>query len=55
MKYNDMKRAVELLENEWDLGEIESDASRMLYAWIYLLELLEKTEQFVYAEEVVNI
>ena len=46
-----MKRAVELLENEWDLGEIESGASRRLCAWIYLLEILEETEQFVYYRE----
>ena len=51
MKFNDMKRAVELLENEWDLGEIESGASRRLCAWIYLLEILEETEQFVYYRE----
>ncbi len=51
MKVNDMVRAVELLENEWDLGEIESGASRRLCAWIYLLEILEETEQFVYYRE----
>ena len=51
MKLNDMKRAVELLENEWDLGEVESGASRRLCAWIYLLEILEESEQFVYYKE----
>ena len=51
MKFNDMKRAVELLENEWDLGKIESGASGRLCAWIYMLEILEETDQFVYYRE----
>lgn len=51
MRYKDMKRAVKLLENEWDLGEKESGASRHLCAWIYLMEILEETEQFVYYRE----
>ena len=51
MKINDMIRAVKLLENEWDLGTLESGASRRLCAWIYLLEILEETEQFVYYRE----
>ena len=51
MKYKDMKQAVKLLEDEWDLGEKESGASRHLCAWIYLMEILEETEQFVYYKE----
>lgn len=51
MKLKDMKQAVNLLENEWDLGEKESGASRHLCAWIYLMEILEETEQFVYYRE----
>ncbi len=51
MKLNDMKKAVELLENEWNLGAVESGASRRLCAWIYLLEILEETEQFIYYRE----
>ncbi len=46
-----MKQAVKLLENEWDLGEKESGASRHLCAWIYLMEILEETERFVYYKE----
>lgn len=46
-----MKQAVELFVNEWDLGEKESGASRKLCAWIYLMEILEETEQFVYYRE----
>ncbi len=51
MTIKDMKQAVELLVNEWDLGEKESGASRKLCAWIYLMEILEETEQFVYYRE----
>lgn len=51
MTIKDMKQAVKLLENEWDLGEKESGASRHLCAWIYLMEILEETEQFVYYRE----
>lgn len=51
MTIKDMKQAVQLLMNEWDLGEKESGASRKLCAWIYLMEILEETEQFVYYRE----
>lgn len=51
MKYKDMKHAVTLLENEWNLGEKESGAPRRLCAWIYLMEILEETERFVYYRE----
>ena len=51
MTIKDMKQAVELFVNEWDLGEKESGASRKLCAWIYLMEILEETEQFVYYRE----
>jgi GNAT superfamily N-acetyltransferase len=51
MKINDMKRAIILLENEWDLGSRSSGASRKLCAWIYLIEILEETERFVYYRE----
>lgn len=51
MTIKDMKQAVKLLENEWDLGEKESGASRHLCAWIYLMEILEESEQLVYYRE----
>ena len=51
MTIRDMKQAVRLLENEWDLGEKESGAPRHLCAWLYLMEILEETEQFVYYRE----
>ena len=51
MKYKDIKQAVNLLENEWNLGEKESGAPRRLCAWIYLMEILQETEQFIYYRE----
>lgn len=51
MKYKDMKQAVTLLENEWNLGEKECGAPRRLCAWIYMMEILEETERFVYYRE----
>ena len=48
MKYKDMKKAVKLLENEWDLGKKKSGASRHLCAWIYLMELLEQADYIAY-------
>lgn len=51
MTIKDMKQAVALFEKEWDLGEKESGAPRHLCAWIYLMEILEETEKFVYYRE----
>lgn len=51
MKYKDMKQAVNLLANEWNLGKKESGASGNICAWIYLMNILEETEQFVYYRE----
>lgn len=51
MKYSDMKQAVRLLENEWNLGKKECGAKNNICAWIYLMEVLEETEQFVYYRE----
>lgn len=51
MKLRDMKEAVRLLESEWNLGEKESGAPRHLCAKIYLMSILEETEQFVYYRE----
>ena len=47
MKLSEMKQAVELLANEWDLGKISSKAKGNVCAWIYLLEILEETEKMV--------
>lgn len=51
MKLKDMKEAVKLLESEWDLGKKESGTPGDLCAWIYLMEILEETEKFVYYKE----
>ena len=51
MKIRDMKQAVKLLSSEWNLGKKESGASNNICAWIYLMEVLEETEQFVYYRE----
>ncbi len=47
MKLSEMKQAVELLANEWDLGKVSSKAKGNVCAWIYLLEILEETEKMV--------
>ena len=47
MKLSEMKQAVELLANEWDLGKVSSRAKGNVCAWIYLLEILEETEKMV--------
>lgn len=51
MRFKDMQKAVELLGNEWDLGEKESGASKKLCAWIYLIEILEESEHIIYYRE----
>jgi len=51
MKIKDMKQAVNLLMKEWDLGAIESGTDKKICALIYLMEILEETEKFVYYRE----
>ena len=51
MRYKDMKQAVNLLGKEWNLGKKESGATGNICAWIYLMEVLEETERFVYYRE----
>lgn len=51
MKYKDMCALVDLLDKEWDLGKKEANVSSKICAWIYLMEILEETEQFVYYKE----
>lgn len=55
MKIKDMKQAVNLLMKEWDLGAIESGTDKKICAWIYLMEILEETEKFVYYRENGNL
>lgn len=51
MKVKDMKQAVNLLVNEWNLGSKESGTDKRVCALIYLMEILEETEKFVYYRE----
>ena len=51
MKYKDMKQAVKLLDKEWNLGKKEAETTTDICAWIYLMEVLEETEQLVYYRE----
>ena len=51
MKYKDMKQAVKLLDKEWNLGKIQAETTSDICAWIYLMQVLEETEQFVYYRE----
>lgn len=51
MKFRDMKQAVKLLDNEWNLGKKESGSTSDICAWIYLMEILAETEQFVMYKE----
>ena len=51
MKYKDIKIAVKLLDKEWNLGKKEAETTTDICAWIYLMEVLEETEQFVYYRE----
>lgn len=51
MKFKHMKQAVNILDNEWDLGEKECRASGNICAWIYLMEILEKSEKIVTYKE----
>lgn len=48
MKYKDMKQAVKLLDKEWNLGKREAETTSDICAWIYLMQILEETEQFLY-------
>lgn len=47
MYYLEMKQAVKLLANEWNLGKKESGATGNICAWIYLFTILEESEKIV--------
>lgn len=47
MYYSEMKQAVELLANEWNLGKKECSATGNICAWIYLFTILEESEKIV--------
>ena len=47
MYYSEMKQAVKLLANEWNLGKKECGATGNICAWIYLFTVLEESEKIV--------
>ncbi len=51
MKLKFIKPALNLLMDEWNLGAKESGAPKNLCALIYLFELIEKSEYFIYYTE----
>lgn len=51
MQYFEMKQAVRLLSNEWNLGKKEAQANTDICAWIYLMEVLEESEKIITYKE----
>lgn len=51
MYYSEMKQAVKLLANEWNLGKKECGATGDICAWIYLFTVLEESEKIITYKE----
>ena len=51
MKIWDFPQAVDLLYKEWDLGKISSMAKGKICAWIYLMEILQESEEIIVYKE----
>ena len=51
MKISEMKQAVYLLHEEWNLGKKEAKAEGNICAWIYLMGILEESEAIVTYKE----
>lgn len=51
MNYNEMKQAVKLLSKEWNLGKKEAEANNDICAWIYLLGILQESENIIKYKE----
>lgn len=51
MSIKEMKQAVNLLSNEWNLGKKESGAKGNICAWIYLFEILSESEKIITYKE----
>ena len=47
MNLVEMKQAVDMLYDEWDLGKTPSHSKGKICAWIYLFEILEENERMV--------
>ena len=51
MNIKEMRKAVEILGKEWNLGKKESGAEGNICAWIYLMEILEESEKIITYKE----
>lgn len=51
MNYKEMKQAVSMLHKEWNLGNVESKAEGDICAWIYLLNILKRSERVLTCKE----
>ena len=51
MYYSEIKQAVKLLANEWNLGKKECGATSDICAWIEILAILEESEKIVTYKE----
>lgn len=51
MNLVEMKQAVDMLYDEWDLGKTSSRSKGKVCAWIYLFTILEETEKMVIEKE----
>ena len=47
MNLVEMKQAVDILYNEWELEKTPSHSKGKICAWIYLFEILEETEKMI--------
>ena len=47
MNYNEMKQAVKLLSNEWNLGKKEAETDSDICTWIYLVDILQESEKII--------
>lgn len=47
MKLSEMKQAVDMFYDEWDLGKKASKSKGKICAWIYLFETLEESEKII--------
>ena len=48
MKFKYHRQIVDMLYHEWDLGKSASGARGKTCAWLYWLEILSETENFVF-------
>ena len=51
MNLVEMKQAVDILYDEWDLGKTPSHSKGKVCAWIYLFEIIEEAEKMVIEKE----